>query len=393
MRILFLDDQTKQALHVLRIIKNKFDWTIDVYSPGKPLVNYCYYSKYLNNFFAAPHINKDTYITTLKSILRSGNYNQISCFSDDIIYTISTNEQLIQRYIRNNLLIPGKESIILATDKNQMSSFVKKLGIPVPRYTIPNSVAELKRKASPFGYPVVIKGERGTGAYNVRFAKNDEELLELYLEILDKEKKYNGKPSIQEFIRGNGFLVHVLCYNGDLLRFCIHEKIAQYPPKAGVTTVGRTIFKKRLLEYTSEIFKRLNWNGLANVDFILDESNDEFLFLEINPRISGSIIVTEFAHTKMIEAYCNLIQGKKVRKMLHFKENVTVRFLFPREILYLFANPSYHKTFVSRFLAENTYTDVDWHDFKPSFREIGETLFRVGKEVFFKKERYHEVKR
>lgn len=393
MKILFLDKQTKQALHVLRIIKKKFDWPIDVYSPGKPSVNYCYYSKHVNKFFTAPDINTNAYLTTLQSILHYGKYNQILCFTDDIIYTLSKNEKLIQRHIKDKLLIPGKESVVLATHKNQMSCLVKKLGIPVPRSLVPTSIAELKKKASPFGYPVVIKGEMGAGADKVRFAQNDEELLELYLEILDKEKDYNGKPSIQEFIRGNGFLVHVLCCNGDLLRFCIHEKIAQYPPRAGVTTVGRTIFKESLLEYTSEIFKQLNWNGLANVDFILDESNNRFNFLEINPRVSGSIIVTQFANTEMIESYCNLIQGKKVRKMLNFKENVTIRFLFPREILYLFANPSYYKNFLSRFISNNTYTDVDLDDLKPIFREICGTFIRIGKEVILKKGKHREVKK
>ena len=393
MKILFLDNQTKQALHVLRIVKKKYNWPIDVYSPGKPLANFCYYSKHINKLYIAPDINSNTYLTNLQSILQYQKYNQVLCFNDDIIYTISKHKRLIQQHIKNDLLIPGKESVILATDKNQMSRFVKNLGIPVPKNIIPNSVTQLKRKGVPFGYPVVIKGERGAGANNVRFAQNQKELPDRYVEILDRERKYNGKPSVQEFIRGNGFLVHVLCCNGDLLRFCIHEKIAQYPPRAGLTTVGRAIFKQRLLEYTTEIFKRLNWNGLANVDFIFDESNDKFYFLEINPRVSGSIIVTEFANTGMIEAYCNLIQGKRVRKILDFKEDVTVRFLFPREILYLFAHPFYYKKFISRFFAHNTYTDVDLHDFKPVVREIGGILLRIAKHVIIQKGKYREVKK
>ena len=392
MKLLFLDHQTKQALHMIRIIRKNFNWKIDVYSPGKPLNNLCYYSKYINNFFQAPKILKEKYLIELTSVLKKNYYDEILCFSDDIIYLISEKREEIKKYVGKNLLIPRKESIRLAINKNQLCSLAKDLEIPVPKQIVPNSLDELKRKSNWFDYPVVVKGERGAGACNVRFAKNDRELYEFYLEILNVEKNYNGKPSIQDFIKGKGFLGHVLCYDGELLRFCIHEKIVQYPPRGGLTTVGRTVFIKDLLSYTQKIFEKLRWNGLANIDFFYDEINDKFYFLEINPRISGSIIVTHFAGTEMIENFCKLIQGDKVQKSLSYKENVTVRFLFPREIQYLIRNLSYLRQFVRGFFLKNTFTDLDPFDVKPIFGEMGDTLKKINKEFILKKGRYEEIR-
>lgn len=390
---LFLDDQTKQALHMMRIIGAGFHWKMDVYSPGKSAANYCYYSKYINRFFRAPKITNEKYVSNLISLLEKNRYDGILCFTDDVAYIVSENFDEIQEHIEKKLLIPSSDSVFLATNKNMMFSVANDLKIPIPKQIIPNSLDDLKRRAEMIDYPAVIKGERGAGGAKVRFARNEGELYQYYLEILNKEKSYNGKPAIQEFIRGKGFLGHVLCNDGDIIRICIHEKIVQYPPKAGVTTLGRTIIVEELINYSQKIFKTLRWNGLANIDFLYDELHKKFYFLEINPRVSGSIIVSHFAGTEMIESFCRLIQGEKVEKNLNFKENVTIRFMFPREIQYLLRNFSYIKQFMKGLFLKNSFTaEIDLKDIKPLIIEVGITLKKILNEFILKKGQQEAIK-
>ena len=76
----------------------------------------------------------------------------------------------------------------------------------------------------------------------------------------------------------------------------------------------------------------MNWSGLAMIEFLYDRKTDSFKIIEVNPRVWGSIMLSEFCESNMIENYirlsvgCNLIESTA-------KQGKFIRWLFPWDVL------------------------------------------------------------
>lgn len=380
MRLILLDNYTKQALHVLRIVAGKMGWDVDVFAPGKPI---CYYSKYIGKFFLSPTpINKKTYFEHFIEIIKAHQYNAFLSFDDDITSILSENESMLKDFFSLEALLPPRASVLVSDSKNKTLELANKLGIPTPVFYIPENSIDIDEISEKITYPVVVKGEKGAGSWNVRYAWNENELRKYYSEISESEKKYGGKPSIQEFIEGTGHLIHVLCYKGEVIRFCDHIKLTQYPPNGGVTAVGETCSSKGVLEHVQTFCRELNWTGLSKFDFIEGKKDGKYKLIELDPRVSASIIIPQVAGTEMVESFCRIIQGETVEPDLTFKEGIKYRFILPREIQYLLRKPSYFYQFLKGFFERNTFSDICLTDFRPTWQNIRTTLYLIKEELF-----------
>jgi biotin carboxylase len=304
---------------------------------------------------------------------------------------MSRNEDELKQYFKLDRILPSQESVFIADSKNRAMEFARSLNIPTPRFIIPRNEHELDKFSQKITYPVVVKGEKGAGAWKVRYAYDYQQLRKHYLDIIRLEKAYNGKPSIQEYIKGEASLVHVLCFKGEMIRICSHIKKLQYPPKGGITAVGETFYDPLLIKYVSKMCRALKWTGLSKFDFIKDKTTEEYKFIELDPRVSASIIIPQIAGTEMIESFCHIIEGKQVESDPSYSTGVRYRFILPRELQYLARNPDYIFRFMSLFLKRNTYSDFCLSDIKPTMRNIRTTLYRLKEEFLFHRGKYNLI--
>lgn len=64
--------------------------------------------------------------------------------------------------------------------------------------------------------------------------------------------------------------------------FC--QKITQYPPRFGNTSIARPIFKEEISFLSKKIFKELGLGGYASIEFKLDDRDNNFKIIEITPN-------------------------------------------------------------------------------------------------------------
>jgi biotin carboxylase len=193
------------------------------------------------------------------------------------------------------LLLPEPDTLKTLLSKNSTIAFAQSAGIAAPRTFIPVNEREIAQLAERLGFPLVVKGERGESAVNVRVVKSAKDLVPTYLRIKRREESYRGMPALEEFIPGTGYSVGGLFHQGRALRVCAHRKILTYPPEGGQTVKGITERPPALLESALRLFGALRYNGLGHMEFIQDRRDERFKFLEINPRIWGSISIAECA--------------------------------------------------------------------------------------------------
>ena len=73
------------------------------------------------------------------------------------------------------------------------------------------------------------------------------------------------------------------------------------------------------------------------IEFLKEPSSNEYKIIEINPRIWGSILLTEFNNSNFIKSYLELSLGNQVKNKI-VSDNKYIRWVFPYDVLYFIKN-------------------------------------------------------
>lgn len=220
-------------------------------------------------------------------------------------------------------LLPTKENFNLVRNKKKFFEFCLKNNIPVPREYKIEELLKFKKLPT----KLIIKPHIGTGSVGIKFIDKYEELIKY------KDLDYS-KYIIQERIENSvnvegGFF---LCKDGELISFYSHKRLRTYPPSGGVSVFSKCTYNEEIKNIGEVLLKKLNWNGIAMIEFLYDEKSKTYKVIELNPRAWGSILLAEFCNSGLIENYINLCLGKTPIKT-NIKQNSYIRWIFPWDII------------------------------------------------------------
>jgi predicted ATP-grasp superfamily ATP-dependent carboligase len=144
-----------------------------------------------------------------------------------------------------------------------------------------------------YGFPVVVKPafskiQTGTGWLNasVRYAKNERDLRH----ILSDQIFHRFPFVIQERIEGPGVGIFLLMANGDVIARFAHRRIREKPPSGGVSVLCESVeMPPEAFQAAVKILRKLQWTGVAMVEFKLDIGQNIYKLLEVNARFWGSL--------------------------------------------------------------------------------------------------------
>jgi predicted ATP-grasp superfamily ATP-dependent carboligase len=354
---LVLDSRAVLATCVCRSLKS-IGWTADLLAQkGSPAFRGRLKGARLH---APPLSDARAFRDFVRTAVERGRYGAIFVCCETVL-------ELIQPLLLNSsawgaLLTPSADALRIAFSKNASVQLAEHIGIHAPRTVIPDSTAEIAAIAESFSFPVVVKGDKGDSSSNVRFVWNRTDLANAYCEIKSRESKYNGAPSIQEFIPGEQYSIGGLFFDGKPLRVCAYRKLFTYPVNGGGLTVKCVTERpEELLEAAFALFARLRYTGLGQAQFIRDARDGHFKFMEINPRVWASIGVAECAGVDVYTPYTQLAAGMSVAPDLNYRTGVQYH-RFSMGVHYVAQKPSYAPRFVKDCLDPRVRSDFRWSD-------------------------------
>ncbi|CAN5863113.1 hypothetical protein BH11BAC4_BH11BAC4_20280 [soil metagenome] len=221
-----------------------------------------------------------------------------------------------------SFLLPDIKSFNTTINKIQFQLFCENNQLPVP--------ASFTKKDTPFLQqhfkPLIIKPNTGAGSVGISFINNAAELS--LLESLDFEN-YLVQERIDNInVEGAFFLMH----KGELVSYYGHKRIRVFPETGGVTVYSEYQYQEPLKKIGAELLKKLNWDGIAMVEFLYDAATNDFKIIEVNPRLWGSFMLGEFAQTGIIENYLNICLQQPVKHFDH-RTGTRIRWFYPFDIL------------------------------------------------------------
>jgi len=81
----------------------------------------------------------------------------------------------------------------------------------------------------------------------------------------------------------------MLFRQGEFRAKVAYKQLREYPVKAGQATLRVSIKKPEAEDYFQELLKHMNWHGICQADFIVDNQTKVPYLIDVNPRFWGSL--------------------------------------------------------------------------------------------------------
>ncbi|KAI1798000.1 hypothetical protein LXA43DRAFT_2473 [Ganoderma leucocontextum] len=196
---------------------------------------------------------------------------------------------------------PSVETLKIASDKMLSRELASSVGVPTALGTRVSSVADVHRFVKQFGrhpFPIVIKALDGGGGRGIRLVNAIEGVENAFQRCLGES------PSKQIFVEralvGPGWKHVEVQVVGDSEgnvthlweRECSVQRRFQKIVEMAPSTLPRTTVES-LLDAALRMARKLRYVGLGTFEFLVNSQLQEWVFLEINPRIQVEHTVTE----------------------------------------------------------------------------------------------------
>jgi len=284
--VLGIDDRS--ALNVIRSLGRL---GVQVHQGSDNTSSICRFSKYTRQEIIFPNAadNEDLWIAKLEEILKKEKYDLVIPTADNYLIPIIKNRKIFEKY--SKLAIPDDRGFLYSYDKSKTFELAEQLGIPCPFSRKIEKISELKEFEPELTFPIIVKPVSSKVWHNnkkyslkVEYAENLKQLNE----ILNKVVKITP-VLVQSFHSGVGVGQELLLNKGKIIAAFQHERIHE-PLKGGGSSYRKSIeLNQNLLSYSERILKKLQWNGVAMVEYKYNKKEDSYVLMEINGRFWGSL--------------------------------------------------------------------------------------------------------
>lgn len=323
----------------------------------------------------------------------------LMAISEYDLVMLNTHREALEKYLK--ILTPTTDMLDAVLDKNICLKNAESCGINIPKTLQIKHLDDLQNHD--LKYPVILKWADPNAIMPI-LSKHHLEFLKTEIilnasELLSAMGRYvpvNLYPLIQEYHAGNGLGQIFLMDNGKPLVRFQHKRIHEWPPEGGVSTLCESVplDKHQEIQKLSEnLLRKLNWHGIAMVEYRYDMITNTYVFMEINGRFWGSLPLAIQAGMPFAASLVNMSLNKSIaqpnykqirccywipetRRMIRivFQSHKINRHLFQFKKIHTFFNwlwlcVPFHKY----------YYVFQLNDPKPFFQDIGNIIKKICK--------------
>lgn len=282
-----------------------------------------------------------------------------------------------QKKLSCTLAFPDYPTLEIVTSKYRLLQHAIEHNIPCPKTRFVAHPDDIEGSLSDLQFPSVLRPSMGSGGEGITFVHAPEDLQSAEKNFF----KIYGPHMIQEKIPfRNKYTVGVLC-NADaqIRRVCVIKEIRNYPVETGAACYVETVEYPELVDISIKLMKSLNYFGIADIDFLVDERTKEPKLMEINPRFWGSLPVAIAAGVDFPGLLYEMMCNGDVKKSFDYKTGVRSRHVIIDDLLRLFSivrgdyTDSYKIAALTEFLRINpqdSYYIFSLDDFRPFWRHV-----------------------
>ena len=218
---------------------------------------------------------------------------------------LSENPDFARACEREGIIFIGPQIDVLERlgDKTAARKIAAKVGVPVlgGSEEVITDVIDGERQAGSVGYPVILKAAKGGGGRGMRVVSDPRDFPGAFEDARSESLSSFGSADvfIERFVQSarhievqllgdkHGNLVHL--YERDCSVQRRHQKVVEIAPALALDDKVR----RSLHEAAVAIGREVNYQNAGTVEFLVDQDEGDFYFIEVNPRIQVEHTVTE----------------------------------------------------------------------------------------------------
>jgi predicted ATP-grasp superfamily ATP-dependent carboligase len=208
----------------------------------------------------------------------------------------------------------------------------RELGIAVPKQIVIASPTQLHMlRDLDIRLPIVIKPARSV----VTMGRRREKTSVMHVQDHSALTRAAGSlPDaaypllVQERIVGQGAGVFMLLWGGDVVAAFSHRRLREKPPAGGVSVYRESRpLDPHLLSQSTALLAAFEWQGVAMVEYKLDEQSGRAYLMEINGRFWGSLQLAIDAGVDFPSLLVDLAGGYRPPAVQSYRCDVRTRWL------------------------------------------------------------------
>lgn len=288
---------------------------------------------------------------------------------------------------RRAAVLASTRSLEIALSKQLTWELARALDVPVPRSRLITSFADT---AEPAALPCVLKPVTSlarSGDVLIGLAPKIVRSRDTWRQTLDQMLRLCPVQE-QEHVPGRGVGIECLYRAGERLWSFQHERLHELPLTGGGSSYRRSApLDDGLLAYASGLLDRLQWHGVAMVEFRGDRARG-YRLMEINPRLWGSLALPIDAGVDFPLGLWRLATGEDPGPqpryhMRHYTRNLEMDLEWTKENLrapradpLLLTAPRLRSLleYGRVLLGKESWDHFDWRDWRVSSAVLGRTL-------------------
>ncbi|SDA25973.1 urea carboxylase [Ruminococcus sp. YE71] len=197
---------------------------------------------------------------------------------------------------------PTAEQIKLFGLKHSAREIAEKAGVPLLSGTgLLSGLDEAVRAAAEIGYPVMIKSTAGGGGIGISISENEDDLRASYDKVchLAESNFSDAGVFIEKYIRrarhievqifGNGYGEIALLGERDCSVQRRNQKVVEESPAPNFPSHVR----EKMYKAARSLASSIGYRNAGTIEFLYDENEERFYFLEVNTRLQVEHGITE----------------------------------------------------------------------------------------------------
>ena len=291
-------------------------------------------------------ISEEDWINAIRSVVQRWNIDVVLPVSQEGVNFISRNREAISNFAAISP-VPEYDILKIAQDKWLLYQFLMQQELP----TIPSvfvgtggqMVADPGRLTS-FEYPALLKPVCGSGGGGIVKV----ETVSDFQRVWESEHIRKGQEYIlQSFIPSEEWSLSVLAEHGEIKAYTLYRSLLA--PKKGFR-IGRLVEyvdEESVLDIGTRLVSAMEWDGVADIDILVDIRDQTPKILEVNPRFWQSLLGGMMAGVNFPLMCCLSALGEAS----FCKQRTPVRF----------ARPSlYVEVLISRLIGRRPPAKIRW---------------------------------
>ena len=237
---------------------------------------------------------------------------------------LAENPEFVRKCEENGITFIGPSADIMNMmgDKINSKKIAKAVNVPtIPGIDKPiENAQEAKEIAAQIGYPIMLKASNGGGGRGMRVVYEESKLEREYETVCSESRKAFGADvifiekyvvdpkHIEVQILGDkyGNIVHL--HERDCSVQRRHQKIIEYAPAFSLSEELR----ENICNDALKIAKHVGYINAGTLEFLVD-SNGEYYFIEMNPRVQVEHTVTEMiTGVDIVQSQILIAQGYRL---------------------------------------------------------------------------------